>query len=125
MLGEQSKPLICSRSVLQKNSYAAPVRQSTSQFSLLQNHNLAHNISSMETAESMHQESVNIENIDNAKISIITRRNLLASNCPSDEKGLSTNRIRLQKSIHNVSVPKTDHISTINDDIVRSVISEV
>ncbi|KAG6524318.1 uncharacterized protein LOC122045895 isoform X2 [Zingiber officinale] len=124
VLGEQSKPPVCSRSVLQKSN-AAPVRQHTSQFSLLQNQNLGHNVSSVETTKSTHQESVNIENIDNARIHIIPRRNLLASNYPSEEKGSSTNRIRLQKSIHNVSASKTDHISTINDDIVRSVIREV
>lgn len=123
MLGEQFKPPICSTSILQKSSYAAPVRQSTS--SLLKNHNLGYNLSYVETAESMHQESVNIENIDNAGVRIITRRNLLASNCLGEEKGSSTNRIRLQKSIRNASVTKTDHISTINGDIVRSVISEV
>ncbi|XP_074567182.1 uncharacterized protein LOC141823882 [Curcuma longa] len=123
VLGEQFKPPICSTSILQKSSYAAPVRQSTS--SLLKNHNLGYNLSYVETAESMHQESVNIENIDNAGVRIITRRNLLASNCLGEEKGSSTNRIRLQKSIRNASVTKTDHISTINGDIVRSVISEV
>lgn len=121
---QQCQPPICSSSILQKSSYTIPLRQGTSQFPLFPN-NFGHNVSFMETAASMHQESINVENLDNARIHIRTQRNLLESHYLNEENVLPTSQMHLQKSIHNASVHKTDHISTIKDDIVHSVVNEV
>ncbi|KAG6479459.1 uncharacterized protein LOC122019717 isoform X1 [Zingiber officinale] len=125
VFGQECSPPICSSTIWQNSGYTAPLRQGTSQFPLFPNHNFGHNVSFMGTAASMHQESINVENLDNAKIHVRTHRNLFESHDLSEEKVLSASQIRLQKSVQNASVPKTDHISTIKNDIVHSVVNEV
>lgn len=89
------------------------------------NHNLSQNVSLMDSASTLHQETARMSNCDKAGIQISTHNNLQELDCLIEPQSLPMRRLRLQKFVRKGSVPSTDQVLSTRNDVMKSAASEV
>ncbi|XP_009389911.2 uncharacterized protein LOC103976433 isoform X2 [Musa acuminata AAA Group] len=121
--GEIYKLPVCSSTLSQKNSCIVPTRQH--RISVFPNHNLSQNVSLMDSASALHQETARMSNCDKAGIQISTHNNLQELDCLIEPQSLLMRRLRLQKFVRKGSVPSTDQVLSTRNDVMKSAANEV
>ncbi|CAL9137727.1 unnamed protein product [Musa acuminata var. zebrina] len=117
--GTNSLP-ICSSDSLRKNSDIVPTKQDMSQFSVFPSQLYCSMVSA-----ATNQKNTNMGNSDRAGIHVGACKNLSGSDNLIEQPGLSKNPLRMQKLIHDGSVPRTDHaVSSTIDDMVKTVVPD-